>query len=949
MLRRFLAWSVFVCSVTLAAGAPVAFPQADSDLKADPQALFGTLPNGLRYVVRPNHEPKGQVSLRLLVLAGSFQEKPEQRGLAHFLEHMAFNGSTHFAPGTLVERLQRLGMGFGADTNASTSFDHTLYQLELPNTEPATVTEGLQILADYGGGLLLEQAMVDKERGIILSEKRSRDSVGYRTFVASAEFMQAGTRVPERLPIGLTDVIEKSNRERFVDFYDTWYRPELLTVLVVGDIDPAAVQKQITGMFSGLKARSPEPAPVDLGKVESFQGLRTRFHSEPEAPNTEVTIASLAPYTREPDTSKRRIELLPRMLAVEMLNRRLDVLAKKENAPFIRASTDIEESFGLTRQAEISVICKAEQWTSAVAVAEQELRRALVFGFRPDELKEAVADFRNDLIQAAKAAPTRHSDEIANELAETLVDREVFTSAQQDLELYGHMLDSVSVVDCAQALISAWRVPGRYVYVAGNAKIEGDADKAILEAYRASARVLVKPTESHVAAAWGYTDFGPKGKVESRQHLDDLDATLAVLSNGVRLNLKKTNFEANQIHVLARLGDGQLTQPTPGLAAFTTLIMRQGGLGKHSVDDLNRILSGHTAGVTFGTVIDSFSLQGDTSREDLALEFQWLAAQISDPGFRPESMRVTRKRIESSYLSFAHTLGGPLALDLNRYIVGGDSRFGLPEQSVMMGYTIADVKAWLSPVLAAGPLEVTIVGDIDVDATLDLAAQTLGTLPARSPRGDLGALTQVHFPQPFTKEYAVDTEIAKSLVQVYWPTGDGLDVHRKRRLGLLAEVLTDRLRVKVREQLGSTYSPDAESAASEVFPGYGYLVATVEVAPEKAKMVQDVVIAIAQDLHDKGVTPDEFDRARNPLLKNVKQTERENGYWMTVLNQAQQHPEHLEWARNRESDFQSITKEDLDALAKNYLGSEHASRALVHPREQAKPAAPGVTPPPDST
>src|SRR5580658_4215238 len=241
--------SIIALAVSIALAAPlraaIPFPQAESDLRADPAIKFGTLPNGVRYAVMANHEPKGRVSLRLLVMAGSFEETEAQRGLAHYLEHMAFNGSTHYAPGTLVEKLQRLGMGFGADTNAATSFDHTIFQLEMPDTSPAALADGLQILADYGGGLLLLDKMVDKERGIILSEKRTRDSVGYRTMVAEMEFMEAGTRIPERLPIGLADVIEKSHREPFVDFYDTWYRPENLVVIVVGDIDAPSVVKQI--------------------------------------------------------------------------------------------------------------------------------------------------------------------------------------------------------------------------------------------------------------------------------------------------------------------------------------------------------------------------------------------------------------------------------------------------------------------------------------------------------------------------------------------------------------------------------------------------------------------------------------------------------------------------------------------------------------------------------
>jgi zinc protease len=932
----------------------IPFPQDGSDLKADPAARFGTLPNGLRYVVMANHEPKNRASLRLLVLAGSFEETEAQRGLAHYLEHMAFNGSTHYAPGTLVEALQRLGMGFGADTNASTSFDHTLYQLELPDTAPATLTEGLQILGDYCGGLLLEQKMVDKERGIILSEKRTRDSVAYRTMVAGLEFMQAGTRVPERLPIGLAEVIEKSNRDPFVDFYNAWYRPDRMVVIVVGDIDGAAVEKQIVAGFSGIAARSPEPAQPDLGSVAQFSGVKALFHSEPEAPDTHIVIASTVPYSYQQDSAAHQLKRLPRYLAVDMINRRLDILSKKENAPFIKASASIEEQFGLYRDSEVDVTCRADQWTGALGVADQELRRALAFGFRPDELKEAVANFRNDLEQAAKTASTRRSDDLAGQIAQTLVDREVFTSPADDLALFGPALDKVSAADCVAALKEAWSSPGRYVFVSGNVKLAGDPNTIVSLAYERAEGVDVRPTDAVASLTWGYSDFGPPGAVASTTHVDDLDITEITFANGVRLNLKKTDFEANTIHVGARLGTGQLTEPAaaePGLSTFTSLTYTAGGLGKHSFDDLQRILAGKTAGVQYAATQDAFTFGGQTNKENLALEFQLLTATIADPGYRPEAARLARKRIEAAYLGFEHTERGPIALHVQRLLAGGDPRFGLPTKDEMMARNLDEMKAWLAPQLATGAIEVSVVGDISPDAVLEAAARTIGTLPAREPRPALDQLRRVSFPKtPFVKDYSVDTKIPKGLVAVYWPTADGFDISRARRLNMLGEILGDRLRVKVREQLGSTYSPMVGSSASDVFPGYGYLAAMVIVDPSKTLMIQDVVIGVAADLCANGATQDELDRAKNPALTAIRESERTNDYWMTVLGRAQERPEVLDWARSRKADIGSISKADIDALAKAYLGANRASRVMVHPYPAQQTFGPVLvtpTPPPD--
>ncbi len=965
MMRRFTLPSALALLLVLLASplwaSPIPFPQAESDLKADPAARFGTLPNGLRYVVMPNHEPKGRASLRLLVLAGSFQEREDQRGLAHFLEHMAFNGSTHYPNATLVEALQRLGMGFGADTNASTSFDHTLYQLELPNTAPATLSEGLQILSDYCGGLVLEQKMVDKERGIILSEKRTRDSVGYRTYVAQLDFMLKGTRVPERLPIGLEDVIQKSGRDPFVDFYNTWYRPEKMVVLVVGDIDADSVQKQIEDGFSGITPRAAEPADTDLGKVPVYMGVKALYHGEPEAPITSVVIAAISPYQREIDTGANRLKYLPRQLAFDVLNLRLEILSKQENAPFIKASAGVGESFNLYRQAEINVACKAEQWVAAMGLADTELRKALQFGFRPDELKQVVSNFRNELEQAAKTASTRRSDEMAGEIAQALVDRQVYTSPADDLSLYGPALDKVTLEDLASAFRQAWSSPGRYILVAGNAKIPGienAANAVVASAYGRAHALPIKAPAQRADIVWAYGDFGAAAKVASRKHIDDLDFTEVVFENGVRLNVKKTDFEANTIHVAARLGTGLLTEPAatkPGLSRFSSLTFSAGGLGKHGEDDLQQVLAGKTVGVLFSSTTDAFLFEGGTNRDDLPLEFQLLTASITDPGYRPESLRQARKRIDAAYLSFLHTEHGPMNLKVPRILASGDPRFGLPSRDELMARNLDEVKAWLAPQLATGALEVSVIGDLNVDTVIDVAARTVGTLPRRDPKPELDDLRKVSYPsKPFTEDYAVDTEIPKGVVAVYWKTADGSDVHRTRRLNILGDVLNDRLRVKVREQLGSTYSPNVASLPSDIFPGYGYMEAVVIVEPAKVKQIEDVVVSVAADMSANGITQDELDRAKNPKLTALRESERTNSYWMTVLIRAQEKPEVLDWARSRRADFESITKADIDLLARQYLGAEHASKVIIHPYPapigtgplKAAPS-PQVSPPPD--
>jgi len=924
-----------LCGILSLRGAETpTFAHEASDLVPESSIKFGKLANGMRYAVMANKEPKGRASLRLLVKAGALNEEEDQRGLAHFLEHMAFNGSTHYPPGTLVEFFQRMGMSFGGDTNASTGFDRTLYLLELADTKESTLAEGLRVFSDYAGGLLLLPAELDRERGIIISEKRARDSVDWRSVVAKFEFVLGTTLFPKRFPIGVSEVIENAPRERFVDFYDTWYRPERMTVIAVGDFDPAQLEKQIVNTLTPVASRAPARAEPDRGKVAPRPGLHVHFHPESESPNTSISLSTLAAITAKPDTSAQRLKVFPRNVAHAILNRRFSILAKKENAVFLSARTYASERFDLYREASLDLTAKSDQWAAALALGEQELRRALEFGFQPSELTEVRASFLNGLEQAVKTASTRRSPELAGELTQDLLNNKVSTDPASDLALFKPALEKLTVEDCLAALRETWAADHRYVMVSGNAVISSPV-AAITSAYERSRTVAVKPLAVEGSVSWAYTDFGPAGKVETRDQVADLGITRVTFANGVRLNLKKTAFEAQRILLSARVGTGSMTEPRDqrGLASIAGATFDSGGLGRHSTDDLLRIFSGKNVSVRFRPAPDAFEFSGGATPADLLLALQLLAAKLTDPGYRPESLRLAQKGLEQMYLGFAHTPNGPLSTEIASLLASGDPRFGTPSKEIMMSRTLAEVRSWLSPHLTRGAIEIALVGELDEEAAIAAVARTLGALPTREARPALTELRSVQFPkQPFSRDFAIETQIPKGLAVFYWPTQDGLDARVARRLNLLASILTDRMRVTLREEMGGTYSASVRSAASDVFPGYGYFASGIDVDPTMVAKIAEAVTALSADLHANGVTEDELSRAKLPALTSIRESARTNGYWLSsVLARVQEKPIVLEWARTRESDVTAITKAEIDALAKAYLAPTRISRAVVLP------------------
>jgi zinc protease len=318
---------------------------------------------------------------------------------------------------------------------------------------------------------------------------------------------------------------------------------------------------------------------------------------------------------------------------------------------------------------------------------------------------------------------------------------------------------------------------------------------------------------------------------------------------------------------------------------------------------------------------------------------QLLAAYVTAPGYREEAERQFRQSIGPMYTSLAHTAEGIMTDKVSGFIHSEDPRFGFPDQAELEKITTADLKSWMAKPLSEAWMEVTVLGDIDVEKAIAAVSQTFGALPKRESRKpDYLAERIVGFPaEPKSKEFRFTTEIPKAVATIYWPTDDMSDIQRTRRLSLLGSVLDDRLRLKVREELGETYSPACYHVANDTFKGYGYMTAMIECKPEQAEKIGALVIQIAGGLATGSISDDEFERARKPILEQLAQMRRDNRYWsQNVLRNSQEHPERLAWARSLVSDFDGITKSDLEAFAKTYLGAARAITVNVMP-DVAKP------------
>lgn len=912
-------------------------PASVPTLQPDPAMAVGVLPNGFRYFLLENREPKGRVSMHLNVQAGSMHEEEDQLGAAHFLEHMLFNGSTHFPPGELVKFFQRIGMDFGADANAHTSFFETVYDILLPEGNRKSLAEGLLVMHDYAAGAWLLPEETDQERKVVLAEKRTRDSASYRTFLSSLKFELPEARLSQRVPIGTAEVLESIGAGRLRAFYDTWYRPEKMMLVAVGDFDAEVLAQLVTERFSGLSARAAASAEPDFGKID-HSGIKAFHHYEKESGNTSVGIETVFLVDNAQDSFERRKGFLIQKMADRVLQSRLDALPGKPDTPFTSAS--IGSGIYLKRVAygEISARCSPENWKKSLSLLEMHLRNALENGFTASELERVKKEFLAEMDSDVKAASTRSSGKLARRIIRHVNEDRIFQSPEQARDLFAPVVREVTTRVLHEKFKEAWASDHRLLLVTGNADLAAggaSAEEKILSIFGESGKRAVRKPEEKGAEVFPYLPppEGP-GNIAGRTAVSDLGIERVLFENGFVLKMKKTDFKADEILFSLAFGNGISAEPqeAPGLFRLAAAVINESGLGGLEKAALERALAGTNTALEFSLDASRFAIKGASVTAEVPLLFQLLHAFLSDAAVRKEAYLLTMERFGQRYRALEKSVDGAMVLEGERFLAGGDSRFGLPSQERFSQNTLEELRAWAAALLASEPMELSVVGDFDRGAVVDMASRYLGTLKGRKGASAKEDRKPPHFPEGETLTVGVATKIPKGLVTVAWPTGDFYDIERTRRLSVLSEVFSEKLRERIREKLGAAYSPYAYNRSSRAYDGYGVMRAVVSVAPEEAESVTAEVKKIAQEMADGAITEEAVENAVRPLLTGIRDMRRTNGYWLnSVLAGSERHPEQMAWSRSILESYAAITAEELKDLARRYLAIERSATIVVKP------------------
>lgn len=911
-----------------------------SDIPHDPEWRFGTLPNGLRYAVRKNGVPPGQVAIRLRMDVGALMERESEKGFAHLLEHLSFRGSAKVPDGESKRAWQRLGVTFGSDSNASTTPISTTYKLDLPDANETSLDQSLMILADMMAAPSLSEAALTAERPVVLAEQRERLRPQVRFDDAQRELMFAGQLFGERPVIGTLETLNGATAETVKAFHQRWYRPERATLIIVGDLDTTLFERLIPKHFSAWKGDGPNPANPDFGKPDPSRPVSAAL-VEPTLPPV-VSMAVLRPWTLLEDTIVFNQERMIDFVAIRIINRRLESRARAGSS-FIGAGADLSDVVRSANLTSIQVVPIGEDWESAVKEVRGVIADALATAPLQTEIDREVAEIDSQMRNSIATAPVTAGTRRADNLVEAIDINEVTTSEQASYDIF------------ASAKAQKMFTPDR-VMAAAQRVLKGVATRALVTTRTPDSNIQAKLAAALAADVSGLVGTRKAQRAVTFDSLPPLGApgtvaerTVAVadpkieqvrFANGVNLLLFQNPGEVGRVYVNVRFGRGMQALPsnkrTPVWAAEMALVasgIRTPG-GLLGQEELDQLTGDRQIQLSFGIGDDAFQLAGQTSSADLEDQLKLITAKLSSPGWDPRPIARARAVAMSGYAAMSSSPDAVIGRDLERMLRDNDPRWGMPPLAEIEKLDAKAFRALWEPLLASGSIEVQIFGDINIDQAIEAARKTLGAL---RPRKEAPVATpKVRFPAHVTTPVVLrhSGQQDQAAAVIAWQAGGGPDnISEGRKLEILAAIMRDRILDRLRSGEGVSYSPTVISQVPAGQPGGGRIMAITLLPPDKTELFFRFAREIAADLVAKPVDSDELRRAVVPTAQMIVRRSSGNPFWMQQTEGGTRDPRRLTAIASLAPDYGRTTPQEIQALATKYLAPRKDWSLIVLPED----------------
>jgi zinc protease len=836
-------------------------------LAPDPAVRFGRLPNGLRYALQHNETPADGVAMRLRIGSGSLQERDGEEGLAHLLEHMAFRGSANLADGEVVRLLQRQGLAYGPDTNASTYQHQTVYWFNFPRADAASLDAGLLAFREIGERLTLDPQLIEREKGVVLSEARLRDTPAQRAEMAELGNTWAGTRVPRRWPIGLTASVQAATAEKLRRYYRANYRPDNATLVIVGRIDVDAVERQIRERFADWRSSG----PADRVETGAVQGAKPVVEFVGAGVTEKLSLTWQPQPAAGPSGAAQERARLALRAALAVLESKLLERRSQPDKPYESYRAQVVDG-----RAKLEVFTRPGRWREALDAAVEELRRLLAQGVQPADLYVPLWRMKAELKAAAEPTAVRNSIVIADALLSAAGSDEALTSPAQAWASAEPVLAALQPEEVSAALRDRFAGTPLLFHSAQSERVGVEALKGQLA--RAMSRPLPERAPPPAAVASLTVDLGGPSKVVNRVTDADLGTTRVDFANGTRLLVKPTAFDKGNAAIRVLLGQG-----LSGIAQDRCH-------ARWALDKVTLAGMTHRGSVGYIGMLDrmphGFVLRIDWGSGTLPLMLKSAAVFVRDAAYPAELADQLASAGPALLKELEAQAGSVFQREMARVMAGDKPCLaGHPNAAEVRATRLADLSAVLNPAFAAA-VDVVVVGDLTVEDAIAAVQASFGTGPARPrlPRLPLRVQPLPPGEPPHVVKHRGRAD--QAMLGLFWPLPDFWTDPALDATGhVAAAVLQARLMESVRETLGLTYSPSVRSFASAEVQGQGSFVVELETPPGRFQAVRQLLKAQLQALAAEPVSPDELKAARQPLIEGLRAAGQQNAYWAALLLQ----------------------------------------------------------------
>ena len=906
-------------------------------MPVDPQITTGKFANGLRYYIRANQKPEKRAELRLVVKAGSILEDEDQQGLAHFVEHMAFNGTQHFPKHDLIEFIESLGMRFGADLNAYTSFDETVYMLQVPTDKPEAMDRALLILEDWAHNVTFDPAEIEKERGVVMEEWRLGRGAGSRTRDKLFPIMFKGSRYADRLPIGKPEIIQGGKPERLKKFYTDWYRPDLMAVVAVGDFDKAAIEKQVTAHFASIPA-APTPRPRVTYDIPDHPGTVYAITTDKETSDTNVEVDNILPAREQGSIGVYRQKTVDRLFS-GMLSARLSELAQKPDSPFVFAGSGRGRFLARSKEsASLFALVKENAVERGLDALLAEAERVARFGFTQTELDRQKQSVLVNYQRQVAEKENRVSGSRADEYIRNFLENEGLPSADDEYALHQRFLPEITLDEINKLAREWFSERNRLVLVTAPEKsglVIPDEPKLAAVIKAASAKEL-KPYLDMVSGAALLDSIPTPGTIAKTLAKEAIGITEWELSNGVKVVLKPTTFKADEILFRATSPGGtSLASDKDYIPASTaSQVITAGGVGKFDAIELRKFMTGKVASAGPYIIELEEGLNGNSSRKDLETMFQLIYLRFMQPRADVSAFNVQANRMKTLLANQAAEPEYAFfdALTEARYQHHLRRRLATP--ATVEEWNLEKSLAFYKDRFAdASDFTFVFVGAFDLATMKPLVERYLGALPSlhrKESWKDVGVRT----PAGIVEKQVEKGIEPKSQAAIVFSGPFEYDQTHRVAIRAMAEVLQTRLLETIREELGGTYSISA-SPNYQRNPNPEYSLAIqFGCAPQRTDDLIKRVFDEIEKLKKDGPTEKQLNDEKEALLREFETNSKQNNYLLTQLTAKYQYGEDPAGIWMIPEYYKKLDAAMIKEAARNYLNTRSYVKVTLLPEKK---------------